>query len=347
MRPRSVSPVGASRFERPFVTPTRRRSPGSTDSSRTARERPTTQTTNTTTTTTAHGPSPTTPTSPSTPHYSSRRSAASTMASATTTLSTAPSSLLHDPGCDSPACALPVTPTTATSDSADSTDRWFARFRSDPSLAGAVPTDPCPDRATLAAVQDLPLLQADGTATPFGALFHPHSALHPRQLLIFIRHFYCGACQAYLAAISASITKEDYFRIPVPTSIFVIGCGAPDLIPVYKTITGCPFPIFADPSRQLFKKLGMTLSLNIGSRRPEYMKEISAPAWAAGQVTTIRERLKSEEIRKRDVIRGGNPMQIGGEFLLEAGEVIWCHRMKSMRGHAEVGVLRGILELDG
>jgi hypothetical protein len=51
-------------------------------------------------------------------------------------------------------------------------------------------------------------------------------------------------------------------------------------------------------------------------------------------------------IRKRDVIKGGNIFQIGGEFLFEEGEVVWCHRMKNYRNHAEVNVIRKVLELD-
>jgi hypothetical protein len=51
-------------------------------------------------------------------------------------------------------------------------------------------------------------------------------------------------------------------------------------------------------------------------------------------------------IRKRDVVKGGNVFQIGGEFLFEEGEVVWCHRMKNYRNHAEVSVIRRMLELD-
>lgn len=280
------------------------------------------------------------------------------------------------------------------------TDDWSERLRSDTDQYDAI-TDECPDRASLAAAYNIPIYSADGTPCPFGQLFHPATATHTRQLIIFIRHFYCGACQAYLKAISDNITMQEYFSIPTPTSIFVIGCGHPELIPFYKLKTGCPFPIYAEPSRALFKRLGMVLSVNIGSKRPEYMKEISPVAWAAGQLSTIRNGIKLRQaelnklkleaaerkrrqaeldreaaqvdemeardearsvspssmgdggrgennlsIRKRDVIKGGNIFQIGGEFLFDEGEVVWCHRMKNYRNHAEVDVIRRVLELD-
>ncbi|KAF2857371.1 hypothetical protein K470DRAFT_202504, partial [Piedraia hortae CBS 480.64] len=208
-------------------------------------------------------------------------------------------------------------------------------------------SDEQPDRALLASVYDIPLYDAEGVAVPFGSLFDPVYALHQRQLFLFIRHFYCGACQAYLQAISRSITHNDYFSMPTPTSIFVIGCGHPELIPHYRKFTSCPFPIYAEPTRRLFKKLGMVANLNLGHERPDYMKDISVPSWLAGQVKTISRSLKDPDgIRKRDVLRGGNPMQIGGEFLFEDGEVLWCHRMRNYRDHTEIPELRKVLELD-
>ncbi|KAK4500541.1 hypothetical protein PRZ48_008730 [Zasmidium cellare] len=227
-----------------------------------------------------------------------------------------------------------------------SPEEWFARFHTASDFDGTE-SDECPDRATLAAVQEIPLYDAEGNERTFGSIYDPTSATHQRQLVIFVRHFYCGACQAYLKALTESISMRDYFSIPTPTSIIIIGCGQPDLIPHYKTFTGCPFPMFADPSRQLFKKLGMVLSLKTGKETPEYMKDISKAQWLAGQVKTIKDSLKDPEgIRKRDIVRGGNPLQIGGEFLFDDGEVIWCHRMQHYRDHTEMGALRKILELD-
>ncbi|KAF2479521.1 hypothetical protein BDY17DRAFT_257299 [Neohortaea acidophila] len=208
--------------------------------------------------------------------------------------------------------------------------------------------DECPDRATLAAVQDIPVYDAEGNAVPFGSLYHPDTTPHQRQLIIFVRHFYCGACQAYVKALVEGISIDDYYSIPTPTSIIIIGCGKPDLIPQYRRFTNqCQYTILAEPTRMLFKKLGMNWSMSLGSERPDYMREISVLDVVKGQVRDVSGAVKDPEgIRKRDVFRGGHPLQIGGEFLFEDGQVIWCHRMKHMRGHAEISVLRKLLELD-
>lgn len=134
---------------------------------------------------------------------------------------------------------------------------------------------------------------------------------------------------------------QTYFTMAIPTSIIIIGCGSPELIPQYKANTQCPFPIFADPTRAIFKHLGMGITLDmLGRKRPEYMKDINPLQWINGQNKEI----LATKGRKR--FRGGNLLQIGGEFLFQDGEVHWCHRMKNMRGHAEVDVIRRVLQIE-
>ena len=45
----------------------------------------------------------------------------------------------------------------------------------------------------------------------------------------------------------------------------------------------------------------------------------------------------------KNAIKGGDFKQVGGEFLFEGGKVVWAHRMRNTRDHAEVDVLRGVL----
>ena len=321
---RSVSPLGASRFEQDWI-------PG-------IPEQPSISNISSTSSPTSVQRSPATSASSREPYrsHATKPSVVSTNGTTTT-----PATSITYPR---PSTGKASTPTELQDADADD---WFIRCQCDPDLP-IDDTDECPDGATLAAVYDIPVYDAEGTPRSFGSLYDPTYTPHQRQLVIFVRHFYCGACQAYLQALTDGITMREYFSIPTPTSIIVIGCGQPEIIKHYKTFTNnCPFPIFADPSRQLFKKLGMHTSLNIGRSRPEYMKDVSPLAWMKGQNETIKKSLRDPEgIRKRDVLRGGNPMQIGGEFLFDEGQVVWCHRMRNYRNHAEVAVLRRLLEID-
>jgi hypothetical protein len=38
---------------------------------------------------------------------------------------------------------------------------------------------------------------------------------------------------------------------------------------------------------------------------------------------------------------------MGGEFLIREGSVVWCHRMSSYRGHAEMEVVKRLLGVEG
>ena len=144
-----------------------------------------------------------------------------------------------------------------------------------------------------------------------------------------------------MKAIAEEITMQAYYTMSVPTSIIVIGCGSPVMIPFYKQTTGCPFPIFAEPSRKLYKSLGMALTLDmVGSKRPEYMKDIDFKTWQVGQLKQIGKQKGTKRFK------GGHLLQVGGEFLFQDGQVVWCHRMKNMRGHAEVSVIKRILEME-
>ena len=332
---RSISPLGESRFEQDWV-PGIYEQPSISDIS----------TTSTSATSVPEQDSPATTTS-SEPYQSHTTKPSIASTNGTTTITTPGTSILNN-HTNPTTFSRPSTGKTSCPTELLDADAWSCNFDPHASHALSDDSDPCPDRATLAAVYDIPVFDAQGAARSFGSLFDPQYTNHQRQLIIFVRHFYCGACQAYLKALTDGISMAEYFSIPVPTSIIVIGCGQPEIIRHYKTFTNsCPFPIFTDPSRQLFKKLGMHRSLNIGSSRPEYMKDISPLAWVKGQHTTIQKSLKEPDgIKKRDILRGGNPMQIGGEFLFDEGSVVWCHRMRNYRNHAEIGVLRRLLEID-
>lgn len=148
---------------------------------------------------------------------------------------------------------------------------------------------------------------------------------------------YVQNCQEYLRTLASSITPESLLALPTPTSITVIGCGRPELIPMYTEATGCPFPIYAEPTRKLYDHLGMTRTFDLGSK-PEYMQTNVL----INSVQSVFQGLKTG----RKALKGGDFKQVGGEFLFEHGECTWVHRMKTTRGHAEVSEIRQLLGLD-
>lgn len=142
-----------------------------------------------------------------------------------------------------------------------------------------------------------------------------------------------------MKTLSSIFTPEFLLELEPSTQIVVIGHGQPDLIPFYLKETNCPFPIYADSTKKLYHLLGMTRTLNMGSKAPEYMHD----SVVVNAVKSIFQEFRAG----RNMLKGGDIYQVGGEFLFEDGEVTWCHRMRNTRDHAEVSELRAVLGLDG
>ncbi|MCJ1427376.1 hypothetical protein MMC29_005279 [Sticta canariensis] len=195
-----------------------------------------------------------------------------------------------------------------------------------------------PSKGDLERIADLPVLDDAGEAHAFKTLYSS-TAEARRVLIIFIRHFFCGNCQEYLRALSSVFTPETLLELESPTQIVVIGHGQPDVIPFYVKETACPFPIYADPTKKIHTLLGMTRTLNLGNKAPEYMQD----SVMVNAVKSIFQELRSG----RNILKGGDLYQVGGEFLFENGKVTWCHRMKNTRDHTEIPELRAVLGLDG
>ncbi|KAI9753057.1 MAG: hypothetical protein M4579_005356 [Chaenotheca gracillima] len=194
-----------------------------------------------------------------------------------------------------------------------------------------------PTTAELAKVEDTLVLAADGSSRPFKSLYSGEGVAK-RVMVIFVRHFLCGNCQEYLRTLTRAVTPDSLLSLPVPTFITIIGCGRPELIPMYIEATGCPFPIYADPSRKLYDSLGMTRTLTLGPK-PEYMRISLLTAMVTSVVQGLRQ--------GTGATKAGDVKQVGGEFLFEDGVVTWCHRMRNTRDHAEVPKLRLVMGLDG
>ncbi|PMD15518.1 hypothetical protein NA56DRAFT_634331 [Hyaloscypha hepaticicola] len=226
-----------------------------------------------------------------------------------------------------------------------------------------------PTQATLNKIENLPILDKDGKSLPFKNLYTGPGVTR-RVLIIFVRHFFCGNCQEYIRTLTSSITPESLLRLPTPTFICIIGHGAPSLIPMYASSTGCPFPIYADPTKKLYNALGMLRTLNLGSR-PEYQRRALGSLILNGFLQSIK------QLPFGKTWKGGDYQQVGGEFMFEPASgimdtpvhspeddfnrqlgdkggveyseekrVTWCHRMRNTRDHAEMEELREVLGLD-
>ncbi|KAF2644116.1 hypothetical protein P280DRAFT_466800 [Massarina eburnea CBS 473.64] len=212
-------------------------------------------------------------------------------------------------------------------------------FKHDPELdfVGTVEVNnDLPTPKDLKRCEDLLVLDAKGQSRPFKELYTNIDGEAPRQLLIFIRHFFCGNCQEYLRELSASITPDSLFALDEPTFITVIGCGRPDLINMYTEATNCPFPIYADPTGKLYEYLGMTRTLDLG-KKPSYIQS----NLLVTSLQSIAQALKTGT----NALKGGDFKQVGGEFLFEGGECVWVHRMRHTRDHTEIKEMREKLGL--
>ncbi|KAI9795984.1 MAG: hypothetical protein M1833_006560 [Piccolia ochrophora] len=196
--------------------------------------------------------------------------------------------------------------------------------------------DKSPSSSVLKKAADLVVLAADGSSRPFKSLYSGEGVAQ-RVLVVFVRHFFCGNCQNYLRTLMEAITPDSLLSLPVPTFIAVVGCGKPNLIDLYVKETGCPFPVYADPSKKIFDLLGMSRTYAMG-RKPEYLKGSMLYNGVASALQMIKAGPAS--------FGGGEYKQNGGEFLFDKSKVTWCHRMRNTRDHTEVPELVKVLGLD-
>jgi hypothetical protein len=106
---------------------------------------------------------------------------------------------------------------------------------------------------------------------------------------------------------------------------------------MYAEATQCPFPIYADPSRKLYDQLGMSRTLSLGSKKPDYMRN----SILSGVFRSVVQGVRSGT----GATKGGDIKQVGGEFMFDEGKVVWCHRMKNTRDHSEIPELQRVLGL--
>lgn len=126
-------------------------------------------------------------------------------------------------------------------------------------------------------------------------------------------------CQEYIRTLSTtpSFTPQNLLSQSPPTFICVIGCGSPSLIPMYASQTGCPYPIYTDPTKQLYTTLNMIRTFNFGSSKPEYMKKNMFGLAVQSVLQGVKELGKGRAFKNGEW-GGGDMGQVGGEFLFES-----------------------------
>ncbi|RBQ70108.1 hypothetical protein FVER14953_20848 [Fusarium verticillioides] len=163
-----------------------------------------------------------------------------------------------------------------------------------------------------------------------------------RVLVVFVRHFFCCSCVSYTSFLAKNATPEKLQEIN--TEIVIMGHGDPRTVDMYRIDTGCEFPIYTDPSEELYKALGMIRTWEEGP--PNKYIPVS-PFWNAWMS------MKNafwKILEGYPVWNWGTTNQQGGEFLF-VGEgddkrVAWCHRMRNSRDHTDTDEILEVLGLN-
>lgn len=175
---------------------------------------------------------------------------------------------------------------------------------------------------------------------------------HGRRLLvIFIRHFFCGNCQEYLRCLASSAALSPQNLAKQNITVSIIGCGSPSLIESYRAIADVPksWKLFADPSTEIYRILGMQRTLSLGDRSPKYIRR----SLTGNMMRSVLQGIK--RISQGDILAAGSWDVNGGEFLFRPNAqpstkpqscswtLEWCHRMLNSRDHTEVDDLLAVL----
>ncbi|KAJ1034789.1 hypothetical protein NDA13_001043 [Ustilago tritici] len=162
-----------------------------------------------------------------------------------------------------------------------------------------------------------------GEEVIFGDLFKKR-----RTLVCFLRHWWCGFCQQF----ARSFRNIDPLPLKKANLDFiVVGQGDWHVIKAYREVMQVPYPMFADPKRNIYRALGMTLRTNDASpvcARPDY----ASMGMTKGILVAIKKGLFDMPIRNP-----GDMKLLGGDFILGPGlQCSFTHRMTTADGHMDI-----------
>jgi len=188
----------------------------------------------------------------------------------------------------------------------------------------------------LRSLSDTLVFDENGDRIPFGNIYKDK-----RTVVIFIRHFFCGSCKAYIEAI-AKIRKDAFEN--ANTDIALIGCGDYTLLKEYIESTGFNGRGYADPSRKTYKLLGMISTLKT-TPKGEQKKEYVPNSFLMNTLRSTWAFLKTPSVSLAG--KGGNVFQLGGELILGPGDTCsFIYRMQHTEDHTDVADLMRVSNVE-
>ncbi len=162
-----------------------------------------------------------------------------------------------------------------------------------------------------------------GEEVMFGDLFKKR-----RTLVCFLRHWWCGFCQQF----AMSVRHIDPLPLKKANLDFIIvGQGDWHVIKAYREVMQVQYPMYADPKRNVYRALGMTLRTNEANpacARPDY----NQMSLTKGILVAIKKGLFDMPIRNP-----GDMKLLGGDFILGPGlQCSFTHRMTTTDGHMDL-----------
>ncbi|OAL03204.1 hypothetical protein IQ06DRAFT_125291 [Phaeosphaeriaceae sp. SRC1lsM3a] len=159
-----------------------------------------------------------------------------------------------------------------------------------------------------------------------------------RTALIFIRHFWCLNCQAYVRCLSEAVPPS---KLPPNTQILVVGCGSYQPIKTYAAQSSSAYPIYTDPTLRLhsiFKFKSNLAEGKDGDEQRDYMKN------AGSTVGRIWGGIKGALGHLEHVNYVGPKALNGGEAVISAeGNMEYLYRMQNTVDHTNISKLASLL----
>ncbi|KAF8228360.1 hypothetical protein L208DRAFT_1291813 [Tricholoma matsutake] len=191
-----------------------------------------------------------------------------------------------------------------------------------------------PDADTIAKASALNVLDPSGNMLSFGSIFEEQ-----RTIVVFIRHFFCGA---YVEGLANMVPQDALSKSN--TKIVIIGCGGWEPLQSYAESTGFPGPLYADPTRELYHALGMTLETLARTPKGEERKSYLVLGPLQSTVKSI---WSGPLTHPTQIGKHGNISQLGGEFIFGPGkQCSFASRMQHTEDHLEIPDLMKVANIE-